>query len=223
MKLHIHEHGFEIKIKVVSDATIESILNEVGTSSVCLPMQGVRGADKKFQSIDALAQSEEFVNLANTILGSKPCIVRVILFDKSFYKNWFETWHQDKTVALDKKVEAAGWGPWSFKDRTHHVQPPLEVLNKMVIFHLHLDDANENNGCLKVIPKSHELGILSHPEITEVVSTQEPYLCEVKKGDLMLMKPLVIHSSGKSEIPDHRRVVHIEYSNYPLPQNLKWA
>lgn len=223
MILHIHEHGLEIKRKVVSDSTIESIINEVSTTTVCEPMHGIRGADKKFHTISDLAQSDEFVNLAGTILGSKPSIVRVIFFDKSSYKNWFVTWHQDKTIALNNKVEAAGWGPWSFKDKTHHVQPPLEVLNKMVTFRLHLDDANENNGCLKVIPKSHKLGILSHPEITEVVNTQEPHLCEVKKGDLMLMKPLIIHSSSKSVIPDHRRVVHIEYSNYQLPENLKWA
>ena len=40
----------------------------------------------------------------------------------------------------------------------------------MITFRVHLDDADKNNGCLKVIPESHKLGILSHIEITQAVT-----------------------------------------------------
>jgi ectoine hydroxylase-related dioxygenase (phytanoyl-CoA dioxygenase family) len=93
----------------------------------------------------------------------------------------------------------------------------------MVTFRLHLDDADENNGCLKVIPGSHNMGILSQTELTNVVNSQEPFLCKVKEGDLVLMRPHILHSSSKSSNPGHRRVVHVEYSNFKLPGNLKWA
>jgi len=99
----------------------------------------------------------------------------------------------------------------------------LEVLNQMVTFRLHLDDADMNNGCLKVIPKSHHLGILSQSELTNVANTQKPFFCEVEAGDLVIMKPHIIHSSNKSINPKHRRVAHIEYSNYVLPSNLRWV
>ena len=223
MILHIHEHGVEIKRNYISSLITEAIKTEVNASNEEYPKHGIRGADKKFHTISQLAQSNEFINLASSILGSLPHIVRVIFFDKTPEKNWLVTWHQDKTIALNKKASISGWGPWSVKDDTHHVQPSLEVLNKMVTFRLHLDDANENNGCLKVIPKSHELGILTQQELTKVVNNQEPYLCEVSEGDLVLMKPHILHSSSKSKNPGHRRVVHVEYSNYQLPENFKWA
>ncbi len=195
----------------------------MSTSNEKHPKHGIRHADKKFKTINQLTHSNAFIDLASSLLGSKPNVVRVIFFDKTPDKNWLVTWHQDKTITLNKKVEINNWGPWSIKDKIHHVQPSVEVLNKMVTFRLHLDDTNEYNGCLKLIPKSHELGILSQQELVEVVNSQEAYICEAKKGDLLLMKPHILHSSSKSSNPDHRRVVHIEYSNYQLPESLSWA
>lgn len=221
--MQIHEHGIEIKQNYVSSSIIEAIKNEVNASNEEYPKHGIRGADKKFHSIKQLAQSPEFIQLASSILGSHPEIVRVIYFDKTPDKNWLVTWHQDKTIALNNKADISDWGLWSIKDNTHHVQPALDVLNQMVTFRLHLDDADKNNGCLKVIPKSHKLGILTQKKLTEVIHTQKSYLCEVHKGDLLLMMPHILHSSSKSLNPCHRRVVHIEYSNYQLPENLKWA
>ena len=221
--MRINNHGIEIKRNFISDSTIDAIKCEVNTSKEVYPKHGIRGADKKFQTIYKLTNSYELINLASSILGSKPQIVRVVYFDKTPDKNWLVTWHQDKTITVDRKVNLSEWGPWSVKDHTHHVQPPLEVLNKMVTFRVHLDDADENNGCLKVIPKSHELGILSQPQLTEVVNTQEAFSCIAQEGDLVLMKPLLLHSSSKSINPCHRRVVHIEYSNYHLPDKLSWA
>ncbi len=93
----------------------------------------------------------------------------------------------------------------------------------MITFRLHLDDSDKNNGCLKVITKSHNLGILTQKRINEITKKQKPYLCEVQAGDLVMMKPHILHSSSKSVNPKHRRVVHIEYSNYELPENLTWA
>ena len=223
MKLQFIEHGVEIKRNYISSSIIEAIKSEVSSSNEEHPKHGIRSADKKFQTINHLAHSSEFIGLANSLLGSKPNIVRVIFFVKTPDKNWLVTWHQDKTIALNKKVEVDGWGPWSVKDNTHHVQPSLEVLNQMVTFRLHLDEANEKNGCLKVMPKSHELGILSQKELTEVVNSQEAYLCKAKEGDLLLIKPHILHSSSKSINPGHRRVVHVEYSNYKLPEKLSWA
>ncbi len=221
--MDIHTDGIEIKRIFVSSSVIDSMKDEVKKSQEVELKSGVREADKKFKSIKALSNSEQFIDLASSILGSKPEIVRVIYYDKTPEKNWLVTWHQDKTIALDSKEEIEGWGVWSIKDNIHHAQPPLDVLNKMVTFRLHLDDADRDNGCLKVIPQSHHLGILSQSELTDVVNSKEPYLCEVEAGDLVIMKPHTLHSSSKSVMAKHRRVVHIEYSNYDLPSNLNWA
>lgn len=221
-QMSFHTNGFEIRRNFISKSNIEAIKNEVKNSHEIDIKHGIRSADKKINSIKTLANSKELINLADSILGSTPSIVRVIFFDKTPDKNWLVAWHQDKTVVLNKKLDIEGWENWTIKDSAHHAQPPLDVLNKMVTFRLHLDDADRNNGCLKIIPQSHKLGLLSHSELTDVVNNQEPYLCEVKAGDLVIMKPHIIHSSSKSLKPVHRRVVHIEYSNYPLPSTLEW-
>jgi ectoine hydroxylase-related dioxygenase (phytanoyl-CoA dioxygenase family) len=68
---------------------------------------------------------------------------------------FFESWHQDRTVTLNRRIAMAGWGQWSQKDGVHHVQPPHAVLDQMVTIRLHLDDTDEAGGCLYVIPGSH--------------------------------------------------------------------
>lgn len=221
--MNIHEHGIEIRRSYISDSIIEEIKNELASYSDVFPKHGIRNANKKFSSIEKLSKSSEFTDLASSILGSEPQVVRVIFFDKTPDKNWLVSWHQDKIIAVNKKTDVAGWGSWSIKDNIYHVQPSIDVLNKMITFRLHLDDADKNNGCLKIIPKSHNLGILSQIEVTELVSNQEKILCEVHAGDVLLMRPHILHSSSKANRPAHRRVVHIEYSNYQLPENIEWV
>ena len=140
---------------------------------------------------------------ASEYLSGNPNIVRVILFDKTPENNWLVAWHQDKTIALSGKADIEGWGPWSMKDGTHHVQPPLEVLNNMVTFRIHLDDATPDNGCLRVIRGSHKLGILSVAEISDHVAASEPVECEVKAGTAFVMRPHLLHASSKAINPSN--------------------
>ena len=37
------------------------------------------------------------------------------------------------------------------------------------------------------------------------------------------MKPLLLHSSGRTVNDSRRRVIHIEFSNIELPENLEWS
>ncbi len=215
--MNILEHGIEIVKNVVATEVMDAIKLETAHQ------HGVRNAEKKFPTIFELVNSPKFLERAKSILGGKPKIVRVIFFDKTPDKNWLVTWHQDKTIAVSSKVEISYWGPWSVKDGIHHVQPSLNVLNKMVTFRLHLDDANAQNGCLKVIPKSNHLGILPQAKIDTIVQTEPVFACEVQAGDMIIMRPHILHASSKSSIPEHRRVVHVEYSDYELPHRLNWV
>src|SRR5438046_2193900 len=36
------------------------------------------------------------------------------------------------------------------------------------------------------------------------------------------MRPLLLHSSGRSSSQGHRRVIHIEYAGFDLPNGLHW-
>jgi hypothetical protein len=78
--------------------------------------------------------------------------------------NWKVPWHQDVTIAVQERVEAEGFGPWSIKADVLHVQPPGEVLEHMISVRLHLDNCGEKNGALRVIPGSHLQGRIPEEE-----------------------------------------------------------
>ncbi|HEY0029114.1 MAG TPA: hypothetical protein VGC65_00035 [Bacteroidia bacterium] len=44
-----------------------------------------------------------------------------------------------------------------------------------------------------------------------------------REGGLMIMKPLLLHSSGQSSSNKRRRVIHIEFANKELPFDLQWS
>ena len=169
-----------------------------------------------------LARSERLLELVRPHLARKPFPVRAIYFDKSPAANWLVPWHQDLTLALRLRAEVPGFGPWSIKDGVPHVQPPVELLEQMLIVRLHLDDADDSNGALRVLPGSHRLGRLSSGQIQELRAQQADVLCRVAAGDAMLMRPLLLHASGRSTSQRHRRVLHIEYAAFHLPDGLGW-
>jgi len=215
--------GFEILSDVFSTNNLNAIIEDVISSDIKRQKGGIRNAEKKYQSIKSLVSSEKLFNLASNYLLNAPKVVRVIYFDKTIENNWLVTWHQDRTVAVTERFELEGWNSWSVKDGTHHVQPPLEVLNDMVTFRVHLDAANEKNGCLKIMPCSHALGILSQDEINQYCNNHSSINCVVNKGDTLIMRPHLFHSSSKALNPTNRRVVHIEFSGYCLPKGILWA
>jgi len=109
---------------------------------------------------------------------------------------------------------------WTFKKEQYGVQPPIEILNDTITIRIHLDDTNKNNGALKVIPKSHLNGIV-RPDSKDWNIDNE-YICEVKKGGAMLMKPLTLHASDRTTNGKKRRVIHLELNRHKLSEPLNW-
>lgn len=115
-----------------------------------------------------------------------------------------------------------GWGPWSVKDGAPHVQPPVECLERMLTVRLHLDGADESNGALRVLLGTHRLGGLDAESIAKCRETHAEVLCAAKAGDVLLMRPLLLHASSRAMSECRRRVLHIEFAGYELPQPLEW-
>ncbi|MCG8669371.1 MAG: phytanoyl-CoA dioxygenase family protein [Pseudomonadales bacterium] len=217
------EHGVEFVKGFLSSRSIDEILQELNVLYDSSGMYGMRNADKKIPTIHELAHSELLLDKAKYYLGSDAKLVRAILFDKTPDKNWLVTWHQDKTIAVTQKLEIPGWGPWSIKDGVIHVQPNVEVLESMVTFRIHLDLADESTGCLKIVPKSHVYGILNDQSKAALVRNTNHYICAANPGDMLVMRPHLLHASSKASNPSHRRIVHLEYSSFSLPRGLTWA
>jgi len=156
-----------------------------------------------------------------TLFGDKYFIVKSIYFDKPQTSNWYVSYHQDLTISVDKKFELEGFEFWTTKQNQFAVQPPLNILQNIVTVRIHLDDTDENNGALKVVPKSHLKGIY-RPETIDWTVEKE-INCNVPKGGIMLMKPLLLHGSGRTTNNRQRRVIHIEFSSQELPSELSWS
>lgn len=214
----IESHGLAIIPGVIAD---ESERRE--WVSLLGPVDGAgRRGLLGLPEVAALARSQRLTDLVRPHLASAAVPVRAIYFDKTPDTNWLVAWHQDLTLAVREVAEVPGFGPWSNKDGVPHVQPPAELLEQMLTVRLHLDDADESNGALRVLPGSHRDGRLAAEQIQEIRRTQTDVVCAAAAGDALLMRPLLLHASGRSTSARHRRVLHIEYAGFELPGGLEW-
>ncbi len=161
--------------------------------------------------------------LARWILGPEARPTKLTLFNKTPSANWLIRWHQDLAIAVRERRDVPGFTAWSLKEGVQHVRPPVEVLDRIVAIRVHLDDTPATNGALRVLPGSHRLGKLTREAIAAERKSTPEIVCEVQRGGLMLMSPLLLHASSKASAPRRRRVLHFEYSAEALPGGLKWA
>ena len=147
-------------------------------------------------------------------------LTKAIYFDKPAGSNWLVAWHQDLMINVDRRADQPGFGPWTAKTGWVAVQPPAAILENTVTLRLHLDDCDATNGALKVVPGSHRRGVVPAQAIEAQTATATT--CAVPAGGAMLMKPLVLHASGRSTSARPRRVIHLEFSDAELPTGLSW-
>ena len=165
--------------------------------------------------------TEKLRSLIREYLGADFFVVKSIYFDKPPASNWFVAWHQDLTISVDKKADLEGFKGWTVKQGQFAVQPPLAILESIYTIRIHLDDTDEDNGALRVIPGSHRKGVIA-PGSADWTIEQE-VICPVPMGGVMIMRPLLLHASSRSTNDMLRRVIHIEFSSGCLPEPLSWA
>ncbi|MGI8543650.1 MAG: phytanoyl-CoA dioxygenase family protein [Aridibacter sp.] len=183
---------------------------------------GVRNLLNLLPEIRKFAESESVREIVENFIGKDAKPVRAIYFDKNPDANWKVPWHQDLTISIEKKIETEGFSAWTLKAGIQHVQPTVDILENILTLRFHLDSADETNGALKVLEGTHKYGRLSSDEIKLCKHKANSFLCKASKGDVLIMKPLLVHSSSAGSKPKNRRVVHIDFSNVSLPNGLKW-
>jgi ectoine hydroxylase-related dioxygenase (phytanoyl-CoA dioxygenase family) len=225
----LDENGFLILPNVLKEELASTLISELSAlkSSNAVSRRnnsiyGVRNLLNLSPKICEFSASQTVRQIVEPLLGGEARLVRAIYFNKTAEANWKVPWHQDLTIAVRKRVELAGFAPWTLKADVWHVQPPIGILENMVTLRFHLDDANETNGALRVIPGSHACGRLTAQQIKQLRSANETVDCSVKKGDCLVMRPLLLHSSSAGLDPSHRRVIHFEFASGQLPNQLQW-
>ena len=227
-KDNLYNKGFSIVDGIYNDEEIESIISCINkadqtntTFRKSEDLFAIRQVVKEIPEILQFIFNDNFKNLISSVLGNNYFIVKSIYFDKPENSNWYVAYHQDLTISVDKKAEIENFVNWTKKQNQFAVQPPISVLENIVTLRIHLDETNSENGALKVIENSHSKGIY-RPETINWENEKEA-ICNVNKGGVMLMKPLILHSSGRTTNSKKRRVIHIELSNIDLPKEINWS
>ena len=227
-KNRIAEKGFTVLDNIYSHSEIEKIsetIQNIDTSKETFrkseDLFAIWQFLKEIPEVKELIFNDHLKQIISEIFGENYFVVKSIYFDKPEKSNWYVAYHQDLTVSVDQKVPLENFGPWTTKQNQFAVQPPLEILENIFTVRIHLDDTDGQNGALKVIPTSHSKGIFRPETIDWTVETEE--ICLVKSGGMMIMKPLLLHGSNRTTNGKKRRVIHIEFSNQPLPKPLNWS
>jgi len=202
------------------DALVEAIEASSRRRETSSP--NLRNLLREVPLVADLASSQCLLDAVTAASGSSGFPVRALLFDKTPETNWSLTWHQDLAIAVREHREVPAFEGWSVKGGVPHVHPPAWVLENMVAMRIHLDDCPAENGALMVLPGSHKEGKLDRHAISRWKNLVEPVTCAANRGDALLMRPLLLHSSKPSAEPSRRRVIHIEYATCDLPQGLEW-
>jgi hypothetical protein len=204
------ENGFFVEENVFGTSEMSGLLSTLST------VPHSRAGSRHLMSVPVvrrLASDNRLLRMAEPALRGTPIPFRATLFDKSPTANWKVAWHQDTALPLAEHKETAGWGPWSIKDGIHYAHAPTRALEKVVALRVHLDPSTSANGPLRVIPETHRLGVLTDDEVAEVARERNVVECLGGAGSVLMMQPLLIHASSKSQSDMPRRVLHIEYAS----------
>ena len=95
--------------------------------------------------------------------------------------------------------------------------------HSVVAASVHLDDTNLENGCLRVVPGSHELGPLeaSGPSHTLETPLEDGTPVPAAAGDVLFFNYLTIHGSGVNASSGTRRNVLFQYRDPEDPPLLR--
>lgn len=207
----IERDGYAIIPDVLTPEEIQNLASDLESSSLPRSRAGVRHL-LGCTTVAEVASDPRMLGIAQQILGKSAFPFKATLFDKSPDANWLIIWHQDTALPLQAKHEVAGWGPWSVKDGITYAHAPASALENVIALRLHLDDSTDQNGPLRVIPGTHNQGVLSDSAVELNVAEKSPVSCTVSQGGVIVMRPLTIHASSKSQSESPRRVLHIEYA-----------
>ena len=207
----IINEGFAVIPNILSEDEIGALAGELERSDLPRSRAGVRHA-MRLVAVGALARGQRLLGFAQGVLGGETIPFRATLFAKSPEANWLVAWHQDTALPLRERRETPGWGPWSVKDGMVYAHAPASALSQVAALRVHLDDSTAQNGPLRVLPGTHNLGVLTDDALHEVSTRLTAVDCLVPQGGVLAMMPLIVHASSKSRAGGPRRVLHIEYA-----------
>ena len=216
------DEGFVLTDILFEPRVLENLLfNLEGIGAFNYEQPQIPNLLKASSQLVDIATNKTLLKLVDLTTAEKMFPVKAFILDKSTANNWEIPWHQDLKIAVKERTGLSGYLNWSSEAGILHVEPPVEVMDKLLTLRIHLDACDIKNAAIHVIPGSHKLGILSAGQIENLVANTPPYICCAEKNSIMLMKPLLVHYSPKSNSVGPRRILQIEYG-YDTGNGMEW-
>ena len=223
--------GFRILPRAVSADMIERLLS-VFDAAFADDSQSVRARSSRghvyaarnlvesIPEVTAVWQSDPMRRLLREVLGDRFGLVRALFFDKPPERSWNLPWHKDTSISVkDNSIVSPSFSKPTIKAGVPHVIASDDLLRQMLTLRIHLDEVTDENGPLRVIPRSH---LASD---SDGIGVNGAVTIHAAPGDVLAMRPLISHASGVSleGTLRHRRILHLEFAATELlPDGYQW-
>lgn len=155
--------------------------------------------------------------LASRLLGHRAFPIDAMFFDKHAGANWTVPGHQDRLFPVSDDSS----GKRRTRDGIAYAEPDRDTLADLLALRIHFDATDADTGALQVVPASHRNGVLTTAQILEV-PVQRYVPCPAGPGDVLAMKPLLLHRSSPSKGTAQRRVLHVVYATRDPADGIRW-
>ena len=189
------DHGFVAPIDVLSLEEVKKIKEEIEYIEKKWPNE-IEGLGRNYVHLispvlDKVSHNSKILDAVESIIGKDILVCGTTLFIKNPDKKGFVSYHQDaKYIGLEPHNWVTGW--------------------------LAVTDANEKNGCMRMLKGSHkkdlkfhdqkfdENNLLTRGQTIENVPINETTPVILKAGQLSLHHPTIIHGSGLNNSKERR-------------------
>jgi non-haem Fe2+, alpha-ketoglutarate-dependent halogenase len=198
------ELGFLHSIPILSPDEVRRFRDDVEQTCAAIGGRVTRldGPHLYFRWAWALSTHPRVLDCMEQLIGPNILLKSTRLFYKFGQSSSFVGWHQDGiTERVDQAFVPAIW--------------------------LGLTEATAENGCLRVVPRSHRLGLVPHANrpnqnnlttegLTAQVEIDSPHDIVMREGEMSLHHPLVLHASNPNESDESRIGFSATYSTPAL-------
>ena len=189
------EDGYIAPIDVLTKDEAEEVKKEIEYIEKKWPNE-IEGLGRNYVHLispvlDKVSHNSKILDVVESIIGKDILVCGTTLFIKNTDKKGFVSFHQDaKYIGLEPHNWVTGW--------------------------LAVTDANEENGCMRMLKGSHkkdlkfhdqkfdENNLLTRGQTIENVPINETTPVILKAGQLSLHHPTIIHGSGLNKSKERR-------------------
>jgi len=174
---------------------------------------GFKGPTLDYRKIQELEHDEEFRDYLLDPLFREICarvygkempvaVFRAMFMNKPARRGTFLPWHQDRWTTLDRDPQITVWTA--------------------------LDPATKENGCVQIIPKSHQHGLINptHPsgflnkaQAAAICTPERIVYVELEAGEVMLLHNYLLHASDINRSSQSRRAFSVCYMEAATLEN----